>query len=367
MKCRACKTSKISLLRDFMAMKRVTSDCKPWESGAKLYFCHRCGCISQQADDQWRQDCNKIYRRYKTYLQSNGQEQKSVSKEGKFIFRSKILASFISQSVDLDKTGKLLDFGCGNGAFLKEWHNRKKNWNLFGLEISPKNIKSIKASLPYVNIFSNINDLSEKSFNLVTCIHVLEHLEKPSEFLQKLKSLMAMNGSLFIQVPYFKRNPMELLTVDHASHFSILSLRLLLESNGWKVIKCCNEPIQKEISCVAVPGEKNQINNSKKVFLQPKIGLKLNAIINKLISKIGRRKYCLFGSAITACWLALNFRAPCFFVDEDKNRLGKKFLKRKIISLREFSKLKIPLVIVNNRKKIIEIQNKFRRIKICKV
>ena len=62
----------------------------------------------------------------------------------------------------------------------------------------------------------------------MTMIHVLEHIESPFEFLEKLKTHINYDGHLIIAVPDYITNPFDLIIADHASHFSLNTLQNLL-------------------------------------------------------------------------------------------------------------------------------------------
>ena len=49
--------------------------------------------------------------------------------------------------------------------------------------------------------FDYIKDIDENNFDLITIVHVLEHLDKPIENILKLKSILSENGVIYAEVP----------------------------------------------------------------------------------------------------------------------------------------------------------------------
>jgi 2-polyprenyl-3-methyl-5-hydroxy-6-metoxy-1,4-benzoquinol methylase len=94
------------------------------------------------------------------------------------------------------KNGRLLDYGCGTGAFLS--HMKSAGWNVLGVEPSEK-ARSLGV-LNGLNIQSDIGRISG-SFDVITLWHVLEHIENAHEVIGHLSRKLTPNGILVIAVP----------------------------------------------------------------------------------------------------------------------------------------------------------------------
>ena len=84
--------------------------------------------------------------------------------------------------------GKILDIGCGYGWILSSLNNK---WKKFGIEKSK--LASSKAS-KYCKIISNdFNKFkTNKKFDVVLMIHVIEHLKEPEKVLKVKKLIKRM-------------------------------------------------------------------------------------------------------------------------------------------------------------------------------
>lgn len=99
-----------------------------------------------------------------------------------------------------EQPARLLDIGCGTGYFL---HAAKEQ----GFEVS--GIEKEKGARDYaITQFGlNVKDeehlwgIDEASFDVVTLWHVLEHLEKINESIQKIGNILTENGVAVIAVP----------------------------------------------------------------------------------------------------------------------------------------------------------------------
>jgi len=83
----------------------------------------------------------------------------------------------------------LVDIGCGEGVVLKMLEKYVCNKNCIGIDIDPSNIKLSKGNAPFCKYkIGNIYNLpfNENSFEIVMCLEVLEHLEKPEKALSEL-------------------------------------------------------------------------------------------------------------------------------------------------------------------------------------
>mgnify|MGYP000513018722 CR=1 FL=1 len=98
----------------------------------------------------------------------------------------------------IDK-GCLLDVGCGTGAFLKIMHDN--GWDTCGVEPNSK-ARNHVASLG-INVQTSLQDLKNKSFDVITLWHVLEHLPNLYEAVNQIKMLLKPGGFLIIAVPNF--------------------------------------------------------------------------------------------------------------------------------------------------------------------
>lgn len=96
--------------------------------------------------------------------------------------------------------GRLLDIGCGNGAFLARAADM--GWQVQGCEIDPK------AAAICRNLGINILEgdafhpsLTTQSFNVITMSHVIEHVQDQPALLQRTHDLLRPGGSLWLALP----------------------------------------------------------------------------------------------------------------------------------------------------------------------
>lgn len=136
--------------------------------------------------------------------------------------------------------GRLLDFGCGAGKFLKRMH--AVGWHVTGVDFSDvavssvrqSGLKALQGSLPHP-------ELSSASFDVVTMRHALEHVPDPVSVLRAAKDLLTPGGKLVIQVPNFASwevayfgDAAELLDLPrHLNHFTPQTLAEILRRAGF--------------------------------------------------------------------------------------------------------------------------------------
>jgi SAM-dependent methyltransferase len=109
----------------------------------------------------------------------------------------------ISQKVKFIKSfknkGKLLDYGCGTGEFLKAAKN--KGWKVSGIE--PNEKARTQANLKVNNkVKESIEEIKKsKRYDVITLFHVLEHIHDLRKTCKKLVTHLNTEGYIIIAVP----------------------------------------------------------------------------------------------------------------------------------------------------------------------
>ena len=99
----------------------------------------------------------------------------------------------------------LLDVGVGYGVFLKIAGEDFGLRNLHGMDPYPNSIEIAKQMTPARIERGNLLDekwpFEERSFDVITCFDVLEHLEKPDEFFVNARRYLKFDGMVVISTP----------------------------------------------------------------------------------------------------------------------------------------------------------------------
>lgn len=96
--------------------------------------------------------------------------------------------------------GSLLDIGAGTGDFLNVAN--QSGWKTIGIEPSEK-AKSI-ALKKGVSFVTDLSELENHSFDVITMWHVLEHVPNLEHQIAELKRLLKPTGTILIAVPNFR-------------------------------------------------------------------------------------------------------------------------------------------------------------------
>jgi SAM-dependent methyltransferase len=137
--------------------------------------------------------------------------------------------------------GRLLDFGCGGGGFLKRMH--REGWDVTGIDVSEDAVKRIRFGLglpAHVGTLPCPN-LPSGSFDLITMWQTLEHVHEPLEALRDAYRLLAPGGELMVSLPNIDSLPFRIfghawLGLDlprHLTHFTPPTLHAMLEHAGF--------------------------------------------------------------------------------------------------------------------------------------
>ncbi|OSM04207.1 putative type 11 methyltransferase [Magnetofaba australis IT-1] len=311
----------MTLLEDFPRTHRVTSDCRPWSPGGQLGVCPHCGTVQKPDDPQWRADSQAIYESYHIYAASGGREQGMANADGATVARSSLVIERLLKTLKLPESARLLDIGCGNGAFLRVFNDKRPGWDLTGSEFDDRHQPAVLAIGDNVAFTTEPVARIAGEFDLVTLNHVFEHAPDPILFLTALKMRIAPGGVVMIQVPDLEHSPFDLLVADHGAHYHREALLYALRRAGYEILYCEQGWYPKEMTLIARPRDE-RVNAPTPA---PEWGAQLLndqwrwlSLTAQQFSQYAERELYLFGTAIAATWLyaQLGETARGFVVDD---------------------------------------------------
>ncbi len=153
------------------------------------------------------------------------------------------------------RPGLVVDYGCGTGGFLRYLVNHDTSIKYYGFDFSLKEINTAK-SLDQIAHYAESRSLDAAlkdiapldDVSILTMWDVLEHIRRPKEFCEDLRAfdyiyisvpsaefqiLKYKFSRMFGEKPYF-------MSHEHVTYFSRKSLKLLIESLGFTVLKEIN-------------------------------------------------------------------------------------------------------------------------------
>lgn len=141
----------------------------------------------------------------------------------------------------LQPKSRLLDLGCGTGAFLA--FMKKRGFQVYGIESNPKARGiCLKNNL---EVWDTEKGLAPSSFDMISLWHVLEHLPEPEIYITAFKGFLKPQGLLFVAVPnfeshdsiHYKEDWAALDVPRHLWHFTPKGLIKMLNELGFDFVE----------------------------------------------------------------------------------------------------------------------------------
>lgn len=242
--CPVCQSQDHKLLYDFSQEKLEKSksmatleNCVP----GFILACNSCGMWYKQ----FEKNLGEVYSDEYAEMEIEG---KLLSNERTYQFFHEILQKSKFYNKNSPKKPRLLDIGTGVGTLLEV--AEKLGFEAEGIELCTKladqaRTKGLKVHTTDVEKLS-----SDKKFEVITILGVIEHLPKPLEVLQSLKELLVPEGELIIYTPNhkspivrmsmllhaagFNRPAENVFATNHVSFFEKRTLSEILEKTGFR-------------------------------------------------------------------------------------------------------------------------------------
>ena len=195
----------------------------------KLGFCPVCGFIGNIAFDPRLTEYSGRYEETQSYSATFNDFHKQLVKG--------LVDRYSLQQKDI------LEIGCGKGEFLALLCDLGGNRGVGfdpGFDESREQVRT-SSHIKYIKDFYS-EQYSGYGGDFVCCKMTLEHIARPKQFLQMIRSTVDWkpNAVVFFQVPeanrIFRSCALEDIYYEHCSYFSPGSLRYLFESSGFEVI-----------------------------------------------------------------------------------------------------------------------------------
>jgi hypothetical protein len=176
-------------------------------------------------------------------------------------------AAHTSQQIDwlkerglLRAGSRFLDAGCYDGAFLAQLPDDLEK---IGVDVDAPAIargRQILGEKGIEFIHGDFETFScEKSLDVITMFHVLEHLRRPVTVLRNLRSMANAGTQLVVEIPILENGITNdingFFTVQHTTHFTRVSLQNCLAMAGWRSIESQEQPDYNGLRVSARPSE----------------------------------------------------------------------------------------------------------------
>jgi predicted TPR repeat methyltransferase len=175
----------------------------------------------------------------------------------------------------------VLDVGAGEGSFLQKISDENIADELYAVEISESGVERIRRrQLPKLESVAQFDGyklaFADHSIDLITSLHVLEHVEHERLF---LRELARVGKSVFLEVPLENTSNVAMAierasTGGHINYYNENTFLALLESSGLRVarMKTYAYPVEYEILVSgALKGRLKSLVRSAAIRFAPEI------------------------------------------------------------------------------------------------
>jgi len=326
-RCLTCSESLAPAL-DLEREVAVTSDCHVVPERIRVFRCERCDTLQKIPTADYLARVDEIYRTYRSYELTEGHEQVKFQ-AGVPRARSDILLDNVAAY--LPEGGDFLDVGTGAGVFLRAVDKRfGARANLYAHDVTAAARESLAATLPIREFFSGDLAAIARRFDVVSMVHVLEHIPTPLAALEQVGRLLKDDGVLLVQVPDLEETVFDTVIFDHVFHFSPATALELLRQ-AFVLCALPERKIPNETTILAakragrIPGANAKSPPARLIDL---------ARVSRAVGYLTgvKEPMAVFGVAPTGtfCGALLGPRLTCF-VDEDAKIQHKRHLDRPIL------------------------------------
>ncbi len=160
-------------------------------------------------------------------------------------------ALMLEQAENAVSGRKLLEVGCGDGAFVKA--AKARGWDVTGLDPGRQSIENLQRAGINAVLGDYLGFSSEGRFDCIVMRDLIEHPQNPLSFVDKTSKLLNPNGILILVCPYYPnllsilagvfyklgiKGPIKkMYMVEHVSYFNLKSLAALLARQNFKIEK----------------------------------------------------------------------------------------------------------------------------------
>lgn len=233
--CDICGSNKVKLIypKRGVAQKQYFITDNSYGEHSQIVKCADCDLIYCSPRDA----SEKLIERYTDFEDSNYEKER--------IARSMTHSRVFKKVQVLQSTpGKLLDIGCATGTLLKV--AKRSGWGATGIEPSAwaSKMGKKKFGLNIIQGSLETHKFKSEEFDVVTCLDVIEHVSSPKMLLKEIHRILKENGILCLVTPDISSMLSRIMgenwwhiRPDHIYYFSKETLVLLLESQGFEVVK----------------------------------------------------------------------------------------------------------------------------------
>ncbi len=266
---------------------RVISEIDSFGFKVRYYLCETCGFVYQNPGESAAADPAFYEETYRKLYQST---EEPTAKD---LRQQRLRAEYqlnLMQNHGVCRLWRALDIGASSGTLMQTIHEAYGP-EMIGVE--PGNAYRKLAEEKGFKLYPSLEQLQASEtakFDLVTMMHVLEHLEDPLGTLREIKTtLLEDHGFLLVEVPNFYAH--DSYELAHLSCFTEHTLAEMLKQAGYKIMHTRkhgyprSETLDLYLTVLARPesesGENLAIIPERLVALKRKVGMLKRDLLTK--------------------------------------------------------------------------------------
>ena len=234
--CPVCNSTNVEMNSAFISKFvnwRVTGEYSEQDIPNYSISCNDCSFFGSE-DRLTDEDANKLYADYRGTVYNEMRvkcEPQYLKRQSKFDEQEYIserlvnISNLVNKHINPMMIRSVLDYGGDNGLHIPLQFGKAKK---YVYEIS---------NVPLLEGIERFNLNEDRTFDLLMCCHVLEHLSDPNKIVVEIKKFANKDSFFYFEVPgYSNPPPPNLVFHEHINVYNVKSLTTLLNKNGIEVI-----------------------------------------------------------------------------------------------------------------------------------